>query len=76
MSTRCRREAIPPLPFLEFFADGLQLRAVRLRGHSEEETEGVTDMQRDAALPILKRELTGREKTVLDSGCGPGAVCT
>ncbi len=47
-------------------------RAALNIGHSEEEIEGVTTMQRDAIFPILKQELTGREKTVLDYGCGPG----
>lgn len=47
-------------------------RAVLNIGHSDEEIEAVTRMQKDKIFPFLKRELTGREKTILDFGCGPG----
>jgi len=47
-------------------------RAVLNIGHSDEEIEAVTEMQRKKIFPFLKQVLTGRENTILDFGCGPG----
>ena len=47
-------------------------RAVLNIGHSDEEIGAVTEMQKDKIFPLLKQALTGREKTILDFGCGPG----
>ena len=47
-------------------------RAVLNIGHSDQEIEAVTEMQKGKIFPFLKQELTGREQTILDIGCGPG----
>lgn len=47
-------------------------RAVLNIGHSEEELEAVTQMQKEKIFPFLKQELKGDEKIILDLGCGPG----
>jgi len=47
-------------------------RAVLNIGHSDEEIEAVTEMQKEKIFPFLKQELTGCEKAILDLGCGPG----
>jgi ubiquinone/menaquinone biosynthesis C-methylase UbiE len=41
-------------------------------GHTEKEFDKVTEMQKRILLPILKRQLSGNEKVILDFGCGPG----
>lgn len=47
-------------------------RAVLNIGHSDEEIEAVTEMQKKKIFPFLKQVLTGRENTILDFGCGTG----
>ena len=47
-------------------------RAVFHLGHDAEEVEAVTRRQRELLLPLLESELSGRERVVLDFGCGPG----
>ncbi|OLE22997.1 MAG: hypothetical protein AUI36_33665 [Cyanobacteria bacterium 13_1_40CM_2_61_4] len=47
-------------------------RSVLNIGHSEEEMEKVTQWQKEILFPLLRRQLTGTEKTILDFGCGPG----
>lgn len=47
-------------------------RSVINIGHSEGEVEAVTKMQKETIFPYLKKQLTGREKLILDFGCGPG----
>jgi SAM-dependent methyltransferase len=48
-------------------------RAVLNIGHSEEELEAVTQMQKEKIFPFLKQELKkGDEKIILDLGCGMG----
>lgn len=47
-------------------------RAVLNLGHFDKEIGAVTEMQKNKIFPILKQELTGSEKIVLDLGCGPG----
>ena len=47
-------------------------RAVLNIGHSDEEIETVTRMQKEKIFPFLKQELTGSERIILDLGCGPG----
>lgn len=49
------------------------VRAVLNIGHSEEEVDAVTKMQKEKIFPVLKNALTGKEKTILDFGCGPGS---
>ncbi len=45
-----------------------------LRGfsHSEEEVAAHTCFQKDRLFPVLRDQLTGGERTILDFGCGPG----
>ena len=40
--------------------------------YEPEHYDSVTDGQKQAMLPILQQQLTGRERTLLDFGCGPG----
>jgi SAM-dependent methyltransferase len=40
--------------------------------HKEEEFEDVTKRQKDEIYPHFKKMLSGREKVILDFGCGPG----
>lgn len=40
--------------------------------HPESEFDAVTQQQTSHLLPLLKSNLVGTEKTVLDFGCGPG----
>lgn len=47
-------------------------RSVLNLGHSEDEMENITQMQRDLIFPILEKTLAGNEKNILDFGCGPG----
>ena len=47
-------------------------RAVLNVGHPDEKIGAVTEMQKEKIFPFLKQVLTGREKTILDIGCGPG----
>ncbi len=47
-------------------------RSVINIGHSEGEVSAITKMQKDTIFPYLSKLLTGREKLILDFGCGPG----
>ncbi len=47
-------------------------RAVLNIGHSDEEIETVTEMQKEKIFPFLKKELKSFEKKTLDFGCGTG----
>lgn len=47
-------------------------RSVLHLGHSDAEYEAVTAWQKDILFPLLIAQLNGRERTVLDFGCGPG----
>jgi SAM-dependent methyltransferase len=40
--------------------------------HAPEEYDYVTRRQREILLPLLKQQLDGHERTILDFGCGPG----
>ena len=40
--------------------------------HAPSEYEYVTKRQKEILFPLLKSQLSGLEKTVLDFGCGPG----
>jgi ubiquinone/menaquinone biosynthesis C-methylase UbiE len=48
------------------------MRAALNIGHTDEQIEAVTAMQKDTIFPFLKAALIGGEKTILDLGCGPG----
>lgn len=47
-------------------------RSVLNISHSEEEFDSVTQKQKDILFPLLKKQLRGDEKVLLDFGCGPG----
>jgi SAM-dependent methyltransferase len=47
-------------------------RAVFNAGHAPETLDGVTASQRELLLPLLKQQLRGGERLVLDFGCGIG----
>lgn len=47
-------------------------RSVLNLGHGPEEFERVTTYQKELLFPMLKSQLVGTEKIVLDFGCGPG----
>lgn len=47
-------------------------RAVLNLAHGEDEFDKLTIYQKNLLFPILKKELQGHEKTILDFGCGPG----
>lgn len=41
-------------------------------GHGDAQYEAVTRWQQEQLFPVLRRQLRGDERTVLDYGCGPG----
>lgn len=47
-------------------------QAVLHVGHSTAEYDAVTARQRDVLFPLLKSQLTGGERLLIDFGCGPG----
>jgi SAM-dependent methyltransferase len=47
-------------------------RSVLNIGHTDDEFDEVTTMQKEKIFPILKQQLSGNEKMILDFGCGPG----
>lgn len=47
-------------------------RAVLHHGHSDDEVETVTEWQKRILFPLLRDQLRGNERVVLDFGCGPG----
>lgn len=51
-------------------------RAVFNRNHQLPDLQRVTSNQKALLLSLLKKELTGREKLILDFGCGTGRFTT
>jgi len=47
-------------------------RAVFNLGHTEQELERVTELQKTKLYPLLQKQLRGGERLVIDLGCGPG----
>lgn len=47
-------------------------RSVLNIAHGEDQFDSVTNYQKKILFPLLKAELVGSEKAVLDFGCGPG----
>lgn len=72
MRRRLPRRASSDLRWWERMADRLGPRAVLHHGHTEEEMPLITEWQKRILFPMLRRELSGAEGTVLDFGCGPG----
>lgn len=61
-----------PIKYWEDRAERYGERSVLNLSHSPEEMKAVKDMQVNALFPLLKKQLNGTEKTLLDFGCGPG----
>jgi SAM-dependent methyltransferase len=47
-------------------------RSVLNLAHAEDEYDAVTLRQKQILFPLLKQELAGHERSLLDFGCGPG----
>ena len=48
------------------------VRSVVNLGHKRAELDEVTQRQKDLLFPLLKQQLRGDERVILDFGCGPG----
>lgn len=66
------RESSSGINYWKRRAKILGKRAVLNKGHTEEEIDAVTDMQRKEIYPHFLNTLRGDEKLVLDFGCGTG----
>lgn len=69
---RLPRRASSDLRWWERMAERVGPRAVLHQGHTEEEMPRITEWQKEILFPMLRAELSGTERTVLDFGCGPG----
>jgi len=67
-----RRITFSPLKYWEERARQYGERSVLNLSHSAEEMKAVKDLQIHTLFPLLKKQLNGTEKTLLDFGCGPG----
>lgn len=47
-------------------------RSVLHKAHTDDEYEPITSWQKSILFPLLKAQLSGGERLVLDFGCGPG----
>ncbi|MGZ3752871.1 MAG: class I SAM-dependent methyltransferase [Mucilaginibacter sp.] len=65
-----------PIKYWEERAKQYGERSVLNLSHSAEEMKAVKDLQITTLFPLLKKQLTGTEKTLLDFGCGPGRFDT
>ncbi len=63
---------ISPIDYWEKRSKTYGKRSVLNIGHTADEFDEVTTMQKKKIFPILKQQLRGDEKIVLDFGCGPG----
>jgi ubiquinone/menaquinone biosynthesis C-methylase UbiE len=61
-----------PIKYWEERARQYGERSVLNLSHSTAEMEAVKDLQVNTLFPLLKKQLNGTEKTLLDFGCGPG----
>lgn len=67
-----RREPTDPTAYWEHRARKYGRRAVLHLGHPESEFDAVTRQQEETLFPLLRAQLDGSERSVLDFGCGPG----
>lgn len=67
-----RNKILSPIEYWEERAKQYGKWSVINIGHSEDEVEIVTKMQKERIFPILRTCLNGNEKIILDFGCGPG----
>ena len=63
---------LSPIDYWEKRAKTYGKRSVLNIGHTDDEFDEVTIMQKERIFPVLKSQLRGDEKIVLDFGCGPG----
>jgi ubiquinone/menaquinone biosynthesis C-methylase UbiE len=64
--------SLSPMDYWEKRAQTYGKRSVLNIGHTDDEFDEVTTMQKKKILPVLKQQLQGDEKIVLDFGCGAG----
>jgi len=62
----------PPMTYWKKRARRFGRRSVLNLGHPEEAYDAVTRTQWERLLPLLREQLRGDERIVLDLGCGPG----
>lgn len=67
-----KRKKLHAIQYWEKRAKKYGERSVFNIGHSEDEMEAITRMQKDYIFPFLRKQLTGNENVVLDFGCGTG----
>ncbi len=70
------RAKASPLTYWKMRTAAYGRRAVLNLGHSDEEFDEVTAIQKKTIYPHFKNELTGRERLAVDLGCGPGRFTT
>ena len=68
------RFTFSPLDYWEERARNYGERSVLNIGLSDEEQSAVKDLQLKQIFPVLKQQLQGNERTLLDFGCGPGRL--
>ncbi len=61
-----------PLRYWEERARRFGARSVVHIDHSDDELAAVTEKQKRILLPLLRQQLQGNERWLLDLGCGPG----
>jgi SAM-dependent methyltransferase len=67
-----KRITFSPIKYWENRARQYGARSVLNLSHGPEEMASVKEMQINTIFPLLKLQLGGDEKTLLDFGCGPG----
>lgn len=66
------RRCLSPIEYWHWRARKYGRRSVFDLGHSEDELESITELQKTIAFPLLKKLLNGSEQRILDFGCGTG----
>jgi ubiquinone/menaquinone biosynthesis C-methylase UbiE len=69
------KKSVPPGSGLNYWEQRHKkygVRSILNLGHTEEEVDAVTRMQKAKLFPLLAKQLNGHEKMILDFGCGPG----
>ena len=66
------RRKVSSLAYWEERSKQYGRKSVLNLGHLKEEFETVTENQKKILFPLFKQQLSGREKSILDFGCGPG----
>jgi len=66
------RKRLPVIQYWEKRAKQYGKRSVFNIGHSKNEMETITKMQKYQIFPLFRKQLTGNENIVIDFGCGTG----